>query len=349
MDYNISMKNLWYYPQYYTNFKCKASKCRNNCCSNWKIPVSHQEYNKLINMECSDDLYRRVIMAFVEPDFSTEERYRYISFNWLGECPLQDQKLCTIHRDKGEDFLPRICRLYPRSFKSINGQNYVSCSGSCEAVIERLLDSDQMYMVAGKLDAHPEVIINIPEDSLKQISLFQRLLKDRSTTLAESLYEICMIINEKEFTEDYYSDADAFQNALTVLKRLYNSNHVLEEIAAPIIERYTEDPSLYDSDMAEFEKDFPEWMHFFERVINNSMMYECFPFVDSRFDQTLSYRGLCVSYGLMRVLCAGNHHFNKSSESLVDAVCNLYHLIDHTSFYYNVNVLIDNAAVMIKL
>jgi hypothetical protein len=49
------------------------------------------------------------------------------------------------------------------------------------------------------------------------------------------------------------------------------------------------------------------------------------------------------------VLCAGNHHFNKSSESLVDAVCNLYHLIDHTSFYYNVNVLIDNAAVMIKL
>ena len=288
-------------------------------------------------------------MAFEVPEMITEDRFRYISFNWLGFCPLQDQKLCAIHRDKGEELLPMICRLYPRSFKNINGVNFVSCSGSCEAVIEMLFDNDAMKVVSGELDAEIETIHNIPEDSIRQLSHFQQIIQDRSTTLAVSLYDICSIVNEEEFIKDFFAGDDALQNALTVLHKLYKSNAQLEDIAGPIIDRYTDDPSLYKTDIKEFENDYPEWMTFFERVINNSMMYECFPFVDSRFDKTLSYKGLCVSYGLMRVICAGNHHFHKDKDSLIDAISALYHLIDHTSFYYNVNVLTDNAAVMIKL
>ncbi len=90
-------------------------------------------------------------------------------------------------------------------------------------------------------------------------------------------------------------------------------------------------------------------MEFFERMINNSMIYENFPFVDIRTDRTDSYRGLCVCYGLLRVLCIGNHHFNPGKDSLIDAVAALFHLIDHTSFYYNIACITDNAVIMIKL
>ncbi|MBR3352286.1 MAG: hypothetical protein IKG35_09260 [Erysipelotrichaceae bacterium] len=61
------MKSIWLHPQYYTLFSCKADKCRHSCCSSWKIPVSRREYERLINMECSDELYRRVQQAFEVP------------------------------------------------------------------------------------------------------------------------------------------------------------------------------------------------------------------------------------------------------------------------------------------
>ena len=148
---------------------------------------------------------------------------------------------------------------------------------------------------------------------------------------------------------DYLSGDDPLGKALSVLDRLAGSNDRLEETAMPIVERYRSEPSSYEDDRKSFERDFPEWMGFFERMINNSMMYECFPFVDRRFDRTQAYKGLCVCYGLMRVICIGNHHFHQDKDSLIDAVSALFHLVDHTSFYYNVSVLTDNAAVMIRL
>ncbi len=71
-------------------------------------------------MECSEELNRRVQGAFVMPDFVSDDIYRYVSFNWLGNCPIQDKGLCALHREKGEGYLPKICRLYPRSLKQIN-------------------------------------------------------------------------------------------------------------------------------------------------------------------------------------------------------------------------------------
>ena len=341
------MKSIWLHPQYYTLFSCKADKCRHSCCSSWKIPVSRREYERLINMECSDELYRRVQQAFEVPQVVTEDVFRYICFNWLGECPIQDKGLCALHREKGEGFLPKICRLYPRSFKSINGINCVSCSSSCEAVVELLYDNDMMNVTEELMEGEPEIRYQIEDiDIQKRI---QEIIQDRSTTLAESLQGICRLINEEEFMRDYLSGDDPLGKALSVLDRLAGSNDCLEETAMPVVERYRNDPSSYENDRKSFEHDFPEWMGFFERVINNSMMYECFPFVDRRFDRTQAYKGLCVCYGLMRVICIGNHHFHQDKDSLIDAVSALFHLVDHTSFYYNVSVLTDNAAVMIRL
>ena len=302
-----------------------------------------------MNMECSDDLYRRVHRAFEEPDFITDDCYRYISFNWLGDCPIQERGLCSIHREKGEGLLPKICRLYPRSLKRINGINVASCSSSCEAVVELLYDNDNMNLTTETLGQEAELHYDVDEKDIQLIRNFQQILKDRSTTLVQSIYDICLIINEQEFIRDYNTRRNPLKEALSLLKRFSNSNQRLQETAEAVIERYAENSELYDLDRLEFEKDFPGWMEFFERVINNSMIYENFPFVDSRADKTDAYRGLCVCYGLLRVLCIGNHFFNPDKEGLIDAVSALFHLIDHTAFYYNISIIADNAAIMLKL
>ncbi len=339
----------WYFPEYYRHFACKADRCRHTCCSSWRIPISRSEYQTLMNMECSDDLYRRVQRAFEEPDFVTDDCYRYISFNWLGQCPVQEKGLCALHSEKGEQFLPKVCRLYPRSLKKINSYNVATCSSSCEAVLELLYDSDKMSITSQYLQLQPELQYDVNEEDVKQIKLFQDLLKDRSTTLAESIYQICSVINEEEFIKDYTSDQDPLSEALQLLKRFAHSNQRLQDIALPVIEKYSLDSESYQLDKSLFEQAYPGWMEFFERVINNSMIYENFPFVDNRADKTASYKGLCVCYGLMRVLCIGNHFFNPDKDSFIDALAALFHLIDHTAFYYNVSAITDNAAIMLKL
>ncbi len=343
------MKKIWYYPQYFPNFHCKASACRHTCCSSWKIPVSRSEYETLIRMECSDELYNRVQRAFEVPPFISEEVYRYICFNWLGECPIQDQGLCSIHREKGEDFLPKICRLYPRSLKQINEYRLASCSCSCEAVVEILLNPGTTAISSGELEGEAELHYEVDQQDIDQITQFQKILKDDSISIADSLRMICTLVNREAFLADWGADDDPLEQTLRILDRLAGSNNRLEEAVLPIVERYRSDPELYNLDRKQFEEDFPQWEGFFNRVMNNSMLYDCFPFVDKRFDKTLSYKGLCACYGLLRVTCIGNHHFRPDKEGLIDVVSALFHLIDHTSFYYNVNALADNAAIMLKL
>ncbi len=339
----------WLMPAYCRDFRCKADKCRNTCCSSWRIPVTKSEYQRLITMDCSKELDRRIQNAFIIPETVTDSCYRYVSFNWLGECPIQDRGLCYLHREKGEDYLPKICRLYPRSYKQINNTLVMNCSSSCERVVEMLYEEDGLNIIEQSLDKEPELRYTIREEDVKQLHLFQRIIQDRSTTLSQSIADICRIINEEEFRRDYENTEDPLKEALRLLERFLQNTTRLSQIAETVIQRYGNDPGLYDTDREAFEKSFPDWMPFFERVINNSMIYENFPFVDKRSDRTDSYKGLCICYGLMRIICIGHTAVHPSKEDLIDAVSALFHLIDHTAFYYNASVIAGNAAILLKL
>ena len=346
----IFMKNdTWCMPEYCKNFRCKADSCRNTCCSSWKIPISRKEYEKLMNMECSDRLYRRVQRSFEEPELVSEDRYRYVSFNWLGQCPLQEKGLCTIHKEKGEDFLPKICRLYPRSLRMLNQYHFLSCSSSCEAVLEYLFDHDEMNIIRENYDGKAEITIQIEDEEIVQSSQIQKAFKDRTTSLSESIADVCILINRKEFISDFLSETDPLDSALLLMERFSDANERLKQIIGPIILMYRSNRSQYETDAVSFETDYPDWMYFFERVINNSLLYENFPFTDSRIDKTDSYKGLCACYGLMRVICIGDHRIHKEKDDLIDALSALFHLIDHTAFFYNVSVLSEHPAVMLKL
>lgn len=345
----MNKTNKWLMPSYCRDFRCKADRCRNTCCSSWRIPVSKAEYQRLITMNFSKELDRRIQNAFVIPETVTDSCYRYVSFNWLGECPIQDKGLCYLHREKGEEYLPKICRLYPRSCKQINGTLVMNCSSSCERVVEMLYESDSLDIIEVDSDMEAQLCYEICEEDIRQLHLFQRIIQDRSTTLAYSIAEICRIINEEEFVKDYESDEDPLKEALELLNRFSYDGSRLSRIGETVTDRYGKDPHLYVSDRERFEKDFPDWMTFFERVINNSMIYENFPFVDERSDRTVAYKGLCVCYGLMRVICIGYTAVHHSEEDLIDAVAALFHLIDHTAFYYNVGIIVDNAAILLKL
>ena len=212
-------KEEWFTPDYYPEFSCKADKCRHTCCSTWRIPVSKKEYQKLITMECSEDLNRRVQSAFVIPETVNDDVYRYVSFNWLGQCPIQEKGLCSLHAEKGEGYLPKVCKLYPRSLKKVGVHNVASCSSSCERIIEMLYERKDLHIISIEMEAENELFYEIGEEEGEQILLFQELIKDHTTSLCQSISDICKIINEKEFSKDYREDIDPLPEGLKLLKR----------------------------------------------------------------------------------------------------------------------------------
>lgn len=336
-------------PSYFKNFKCKANKCRHNCCHGWQIPISEGEYFKLVTMDCNQELRGHLDTSFIQPSHPTKEKYRIISYNFLGDCPMQRNGLCQIHADLGPEYLPSICQMYPRSLKNINGTYYACCSSSCERVIEMLIDEPSLNMVQESLSLQPTLSYNVSDSFNKQLNHFQQLLSDRSTSLKKSIEQICLEINQGEFTNDLKKDINPIEEALYILSRLVSDNSFLFDIYQQIKDRYTTNLNQYKEDTIAFEKRFANWNYIFENVINNSLLFENFPFVDDRFDQTNVYKGLCASYGLLRFVSIAYTSINHEKEDLVDAISCLFHLIDHTAFYYNINVIVKSAALLLQL
>lgn len=158
-----------------------------------------------------------------------------------------------------------------------------------------------------------------------------------------------MLVNSKQFRKDYDSVVNPLDECFKILDKLADPNNFLGDIYKQVKHRYQNNYYLYETDKEVFENTYPRWMNFFENVINNSLLYENFPFVDKRFDQTKAYKGLCATYGLLRFISIGYTAINNDKDSLIDAVSSLFHLIDHTAFYYNVHILADCAAVLLKL
>ncbi len=339
----------WLMPEYYPEFRCKADRCRSTCCSRWRIPVSRKEYLRLVTLDCSEELDRRIQKTFVIPEQVTEDCYRYISFNWEGVCPIQEKGLCSLYSEVGEEVLPRVCRLFPRSLKDINGHLLACCSSSCERVVEMLYEADSLRFITKEMDTEAQASYEVSEEDIEQISQFQLIIKDRSTTLAQSIEEVCRIINAEEFERDFEADVDPLQEGLKLIEHFTEGNDPLADLCLEVIDRYEKDPGEYKKDREVFEERFPDWMFFFEKVMNNSMIYENYPFVDKRADRTGTYRGLCLCYGLLRLLCIGHTADHPKTEDLIDTVASLFRLIDHTAFYYNASIINDNAAVFLKL
>ncbi len=346
------MKNSddkWIVPQYYPDFKCKADNCRHTCCQGWRIPISFREYTRLIGMPCSRNLRQRIDVAFAQPEQVSEERYRVISFDWQGNCRLLENGLCMLYTENCLDYLPAVCDLYPRYLRQLGEQKLACCSSACERVVEMLAGAESLNMTNAELSGRPLIKMEIDEESKKRIMEFQTILKDRSTTLSESLRQICLKVNSERFTEDFNSEGDPVSQGIAILQKLTDRQSFLYEIVEEITARYQEHTDRFEEDRRRFESLFPQWMRIFKNVINNSLIYENFPFVDSRFDDTDAYKGLCATYGLMRLVCIGYCSEHQRMEDLIDAISALFHLIEHTSFYYNANVTVSNGAVLLKL
>lgn len=184
-------------PKYFKNFHCIGGSCLVSCCQYWKIDYAKDDVEKLKNAECSEALRKLIDSSFVISD--NEESY-YIKLNNENQCPFHNEEgLCSIQKELGEDYLSNTCISYPR--RTMYSGDYIlrSCAVSCPHALS-LICSDEDSMIlenvfpkkrsVGQATNYTEAaIISKPELKYRTVifEFFYEILSDRSRSIETSI------------------------------------------------------------------------------------------------------------------------------------------------------------------
>lgn len=343
--------NKWIETDFFEKFKCKCGNCKHTCCNGWNINISKKEYYKLVTLNCSKELADKIESAFIIPNFPTDEEYRKIAPNYLGNCPMLDVNgLCMIHKELGPEALSEICKSYPRSYKEVNGVLEATCTNSCEKVIELIMQEDQLSFVEKSIDKEPNIIINTDADSFNLQKKYTNIIKDRSIPLNKRLQIIVDDLNNNETINNdslkaYLQVAD-YVNTFSVNSEIYDN---IKNILTNRYDLNNNGLELFKKDEKQFETNYPKWEIYFENIIVNHLYYMNFPYVDNRLNKEDFTEGLCLLYALMKIICSVCTIDNHSNEHLASVIADMFHLVEHSPFYYNAHLLIKDETSLLNI
>ena len=123
-------------PDYYEQFRCLAGACPHSCCEKWEVVID--EATACLYQQISGALGEKLRAAMQED----EDGDVCFPLNG-GRCLFLDQEnLCEIHRQLGEQATSITCQEHPRFTEDYGAFREVSLSASCPAANALLLGSE---------------------------------------------------------------------------------------------------------------------------------------------------------------------------------------------------------------
>ena len=143
-----------YAPKYYKSFQCIADRCEHSCCIGWEIGVDGETLKKY---ECLDGGYGDIVKSSISYDGAP-----HFKLCADDRCPhLNDQGLCKIILNLGEESLCDICREHPR-FYNFTDVAEVGLGMSCPEAARTILSSPDYILTeeVGEVFADDEIGFN---------------------------------------------------------------------------------------------------------------------------------------------------------------------------------------------
>lgn len=364
----MSEEALFLTPDYMPQFRCKMGACRHACCEGWPISVSMTDYFRMLGVDCSPELRRRMDVAMRLHPRPCPEAYAQILPRWDGNCPLRmEDGRCLLHAELGEDMLPAVCRLYPRGVRRGKKCMECSCANSCEAVVELLCREEGIAFIRTPLSVTPPSMgkrTNSFETEGREEDIrmwFISFLQNRKETLpcrmmhlGQAMHAMEDALNRKEFDrvdrllsgaeqipvpmeakpghEELLFGLDVSEKMLDIMKR---SSDSIREYGDWVLAYYGEGEEAfrrYEAACMHLEDVIPQWESWMENLMVNHMFFMQFPFQDRPMGLREEFIALCAVYALMRCLCVGYFADKDDPVAAMDAVSAVFRLVDHTDF-----------------
>lgn len=107
-------------PQYAKAFRCIGPECEDTCCHGWDVPidkVTYEKYQSIPGFRPGVD--EHLVLITRNP---TDAEHARIKLTPSFTCPfLAADRLCSIQKEYGEDYLSVACSTYPRVTRRIDG------------------------------------------------------------------------------------------------------------------------------------------------------------------------------------------------------------------------------------
>lgn len=131
-------------PHYYDDFKCIDKACPATCCAGWQIVIDESSLEK----------YGRADGGFGNRLKNSIDWEEGIFFQYDGRCAfLNENGLCDLQCEWGEEGLCDTCRRYPRHVEEYDGLREYSLSLSCpEAARMMLTDKEKTKFLQWETD-----------------------------------------------------------------------------------------------------------------------------------------------------------------------------------------------------
>lgn len=303
-------------PDFYDNFKCIAGECTDSCCIGWEIDVdeaSLEKYNK-INTPFGDKIRSQII--------NSEDGSSCFKLSENERCPfLNENNLCDIIINCGEECLCDICREHPRFYEWFPGVTECGIGLCCEEVCRILLKNEEPFSLTEESDGE-EIVLETKEDATE--SDFYVFL----SAFRECLFEI--LFNEKISFEEkivkILSKTEEFCG--TEIKiRNYEKSIALYKKTEPIDDNWT---AFIDDLREKFERTLTVEAEFKEKT-KGDMLYSKIlayiiyrHFIKAVFDRSIMER-ICFAVESVRFiyLCDMKTYFENGELTLTDRINNL--------------------------
>lgn len=127
-------------PEYLKEFKCIGSECEDTCCKSWRVDIDKRTYNKY--KKSKNIKLKPLFQRYIKRNHNnkTESCYGKLKMNNDGYCPFLDEnKMCSLYKEIGEENLSQVCKIYPRYTVAIDNNLEQCLTPSCPEVARLVL------------------------------------------------------------------------------------------------------------------------------------------------------------------------------------------------------------------
>lgn len=157
---------LYTIPDYYKRFHCLAGSCPATCCAGWQIVIDRKALQRYASL---DGGFGNRVKNSVDWQEHTFLQYgKRCAF-------LNEDNLCDMHLEAGEEMMCATCRKYPRHIEVFENEREISLSMSCPAAARLILEKKEKLTFRTAQDDKCD-----PEDESFDVFLYSSLQDTRS-------------------------------------------------------------------------------------------------------------------------------------------------------------------------
>ncbi|MBQ8663206.1 MAG: flagellin lysine-N-methylase [Eubacterium sp.] len=186
------------YPSYYKKFTCTADKCSDTCCAGWGIAIDNKSLKRYKQADKELGAFgNRLYNSIDWEDGSFYQHGKRCAF-------LNEDNLCDMVLEAGEDYLCKTCRRYPRHYEEFENLREVLLSLSCPEVAQILLTCQEKVTYETVVQERDQVEEYEYFDfllftKLQDVRLFiQEIFQNRELSIAERMAFVLAMVHDMQ-------------------------------------------------------------------------------------------------------------------------------------------------------